>query len=91
MYAHIPKILGALLLLAILPLPYLYYELLRVVVFFGLITYIYFSLRNKEKIVLPVLGLIAVVFNPIIPLELSKMSWMIIDGFSGVFLLTRKQ
>jgi hypothetical protein len=90
MYKLIPKILGGLLILGVLPLPYIYYELLRVVVFFGLITYIYFSLRNKEKIVLPVLGLITVVFNPIIPLELSNMSWMVIDGFSGVFLFTRR-
>ena len=89
MHKFIPKILGCLLLIAVLPLPNIYYELLKVAVFFGIVIYIYFSIRKKEKIVLPALGLIAVVFNPIFPLELSQMSWMIIDGFSGMFLITR--
>lgn len=78
----------AMLFIAALPVPvYGYYVLLKIVVttVFGYAAYITFS---KGKNILPWLfGLVAVAFNPVIPVHLSKEAWVVIDIAAGIFLL----
>lgn len=73
---------------AALPVPvYGFYVLLRIVVsgVFGYAAYFAFS---KEENFLPWLfGIVAVVFNPVIPVHLPKVVWVPIDIAAGVFLL----
>jgi hypothetical protein len=84
----VSKILSLLVFVAILPLPYDYYQILRVIVSLGsvyLLVSQYNSLGSTAKG-----GLIvtALVYNPFIPVHLSKMLWVIINIVSGIFLLT---
>lgn len=81
-------ICAAMLFIAALPVPvYGYYVLLRIIVtaVFGCAAYIAFS---KDNSMLPWLyGLVAVVFNPFIPIHLPKEVWIPIDIVAAVFLL----
>ena len=81
-------ICAAMLFVAALPVPvYGYYVLLRIVVtaVFGYAAYIAFS---RDENLLPWLyGLVAVVFNPVIPVYLPKEVWVPIDIAAGLFLL----
>lgn len=81
---------AAILLLALIPLPYGYYQLLRLVatVTFGWAAYI--SLQRKEEILPWACGLLALMFNPLIPVYLPRELWMGIDAAAGVFLLYYK-
>ncbi|WP_045445728.1 DUF6804 family protein [Psychrobacter sp. JCM 18902] len=78
---------AGLLLLGVLPLPYGYYTLLRLVVF-GVFTWAAFIAFEKKEVVLPwVFVLLALIFNPIIKTYLPKEIWAIIDFCSGIFLI----
>jgi hypothetical protein len=80
------KIIGGMILLGIFPMPYDYYDLLRLVVAVGLIYFLYqnwSSLSDDKKIFLV---LITVIFNPLIPLHFSKTVWMIIDLVCGGYV-----
>ena len=78
---------SAMLLIALAPMPYAYYEILRIVVFgtFGYLSYIAVKQRQHVKVVL--LMLPALIFNPIIPLHFDKMVWVFIDVTGAVALL----
>ena len=84
------KILAALLFLAVLPLPYAYYEILRVAVSLGVLYMLVKEwplLDGKTKGVFIVIG---VLFNPFSPIYLSKVIWVVIDIIAGVYLLQIK-
>lgn len=76
----IPAIIAAIILLfALAPWPYGYYQLLRFVVC-GAASYIAFMAYNWQKIWATWLfGFIAVLFNPLIPIHLSREIWQTID------------
>lgn len=76
----IPCIVAALMLLgALAPWPYGYYQLIRFVVC-GLSMYVAFMAYNWQKLWATWLfGLIAVLFNPLIPIHLSRELWQPID------------
>ncbi|MBA7624103.1 hypothetical protein ES703_31507 [subsurface metagenome] len=76
----IPAIIAAIILLfALAPWPYGYYQLLRFVVC-GAASYIAFMAYNWQKIWAAWLfGFIAILFNPLIPIHLSREIWQTID------------
>lgn len=80
-----------LLLLAILPLPYGYYTLLRLVVCLTAAFLAWFSYKAQKVSWMWVMGFIALIFNPLIPLHLGRELWFIIDLIVavvfGIFLL----
>jgi hypothetical protein len=84
----------ALLLIAVAPMPYGYYQFMRIVV--TLVASINaFELYNKSKSVLFVVFVsIIILYNPIIPIHLNKETWMPINlitvVFFGVFALVHK-
>jgi hypothetical protein len=78
------------LLVALAPLPYGYYTLLRIVVC-GSSAFV--AYKSYETIGKPSLGIgvmigVALLFNPLIPIQLSREIWAPIDvGAALVFLL----
>jgi len=76
----IPAIIAAIILIfALAPWPYGYYQLIRFVVC-GAALYIAFMAYNWQKIWAAWLfGFIAVLFNPLIPIHLSREIWQTID------------
>ncbi len=87
------------LLVAILPLPYGYYMLLRVVVCAaaGFIAWKEYDLNGKRSNSYSwIFGVIAALFNPLIPAHLFKLLWVVINiitalTFIGHFRLRLRQ
>jgi len=76
-----------LLLLGVFDWPYEFYQLLRIIVFtVGLITS-YGFYKSKYNGWMILFGIFAFIFNPLIPVFLSKNSWIIIDIISGLLFL----
>lgn len=81
---------GVALILAILPLPYAYYQFLRIFIFFSAGFVSFKFLKQKFIPWVLVFGAIALIFNPIVPTHLDKSSWVVIDFISALlfFLAT---
>lgn len=81
-----------LLVLAILPWPYGYYLLLRVVVFFvfGYYFFHFRNLRKKSQKELPswvwAIGAFAILFNPFMPAHLFRLLWAIFN-IAGAYVI----
>jgi len=84
----IPCIIAAIMLfLALAPWPYGYYQLLRFVVC-GVAVYVAFMAYNWQKMwAVWLFGFIAVLFNPLIPIHLSREIWQPIDVVCGVLFI----
>jgi hypothetical protein len=87
---NIKYITAGLLLLAVLPLPYAYYTLLRWVVTAVSGYCIFLSYEDKSMGWAFVFAILAILFNPLVPFYMDKSSWMIFDivaaglfGFNG--------
>jgi FtsH-binding integral membrane protein len=92
------KFLAAVLLLwALADNPYGYYQLLRwfMLAIGGYLAYRFY--KNKKIIWAIIFGLVALLFNPIIPFYLQKNVWQIIDiivailFFASIFVKTDKK
>ena len=72
---------AAMCILALMPLPYGYYTLLRIVVTTAAIYAAWLCFSEGEAVDLRVAGFvfIAILFNPIIPIHLSREIWAPID------------
>lgn len=77
LFWYIPAVL---LFLGVFPLPYDYYMLLRVIIF---ISALYLMSQNKNEWLYIFLG-IAILFNPVLPIYLSKGVWIPIDIVVGI-------
>ena len=78
---------AGLLMLAVLPLPYAYYEFLRVTVT-GAAAYVAVRMVKLDRHNIAVLfGLIALLFNPIAPVYLSKQVWIIFDLMAALIFI----
>ena len=65
--------------LALLPLPYAYYMLLRVGICCVFAYFSFLSYRSKQEGLTWILGLTAAVYNPFVPLHLGREVWSIIN------------
>ena len=72
--------------IAIFGLPYGYYEFLRLVVT-GISLYAAFGLLEKDTINFWVMLFIALLFNPLIPIYLSKDIWILINIIAGSYFI----
>lgn len=82
---------AALLFLAILPLPAEFYSLLRVV---AAGTFAWGAYRNfgKRALLLPLAyTLFAILFNPVMEINLPKELWIPLDLLAAVLLLSTKK
>ncbi|MCK5225332.1 MAG: hypothetical protein KAQ89_01300 [Planctomycetes bacterium] len=84
----IPSIITAImLLLALAPWPYGYYQLLRFVVC-GASVYTAFVAYNWQKMwAIWLFGFIALLFNPLIPIHLSREIWQPIDIVCAILFM----
>lgn len=84
-------VLGVLLLLAIFQFPYGYYTFLRLAVFVGG-SFLAYQLYQLKSVSLAIaLVCIAILFNPLIPVYLSRETWLPIDLVSsGIFFYIGK-
>lgn len=75
------------LLLGLGPLPYGYYAFLRLIscTTFALAAYV--SLARKAAVFPTVYGILALLFNPFIPVHLPKLVWMFLDAGSALVLI----
>ena len=65
--------------LALLPLPYAYYMLLRIVIF-GVSAYLAVAAFSADKTELAwMLAINALIYNPVFPVHMTKDVWMIIN------------
>jgi hypothetical protein len=83
----IPTIISVVMLLAGIPkfFPYGYYTLLRLVVCGTGIYIAVFSFEKEKKSIAFPAGFIALLFNPLIPIHLTKEIWVIIDFITAIF------
>lgn len=84
----IPSLIAALMLFGALGRwPYGYYQLLRFVTC-GVAVYVAFMAYNWQKIwAVWLFGFIALLFNPLIPIHLSRELWQPIDVICAILLI----
>lgn len=82
---------ATMLLAGILPLPYGYYILLRLVVcgVFGFAVYI--AYQRKYKLLPWVFGFMVLPFNPIFTIHFSKEVWMVADFVAALLLIVTRR
>lgn len=85
----VPSIItSVLLLIAIFPIKeYSYFVLLRWVVCFSAIFVGYFLFQEKRYSWVWLMGIIAVLFNPIEPVHLNKGIWQVIDFVTAIIFI----
>lgn len=82
-YSHITIACSLLLLIAVFPLPTVFYKFLRIFIFLGAI--IVGSKAHKTTFILLSFALIAYLFNPIVPIYLLQKSiWLPVDILSAL-------
>lgn len=76
----------AMLLLALMPLPYGYYTLLRIIVFVtaGWLAYVGFQQDSENKNIHIGMLLVAVIYNPLVPISLSREIWSVLNVFGAL-------
>ena len=86
----IPCIIAAVLLfLALLDWPYGYYQLLRLVVTGSAGWVAYIAYHAKSQWLMIIFIIIALLFNPLIPVHLDRETWAGIDVLCGIgFVVT---
>ena len=83
---NIKLITAVLLLIAVAPLPYAYYTLLRWVVTGVSAFCAYLTFNDESRGWAFGFAIIAILFNPILPFYMDKSSWIIFDVVTaGVF------
>ena len=81
---------AGLLFLAIINLPYGYYTFLRIVVTFTAVYGIIKEYNGELDFGIIALGLIAVLFNPIIPIHLGEQNiWRVLNLICGIIFLVK--
>lgn len=87
MYTAPCLVCAAMLFIALFQLPYGYYTLLRLVVCLSstFLAYLAYEIRKMKSVFL--LILIAVLFNPVIPVHLDQETWAAIDVVCGLIFL----
>ena len=84
MIKNIKMITALLLLIAIFPLPYAYYQLLRIIVTISSGISAYNEYENNNYGLSIAFAIVLILFNPIAPIYLDKGTWVIIDIIVGI-------
>jgi hypothetical protein len=83
-------ICAGLLFIGLINLPIGYYTLLRIVVTIGSVTVLVNEFENGLNFWVFTFGLIAILFNPLIPVYLNnKSAWMSIDIIGGIIFVIK--
>tara|TARA_E500000178_G_C16982333_1_gene736407 strand:+ start:1474 stop:1737 length:264 start_codon:yes stop_codon:yes gene_type:complete len=77
--------------IAIFPMPYGYYNLLRIVICLSSIFFAFRLFENKEIIFVWMFGFLAILYNPIIPVYLyEKEIWIIINTATAILFFCKR-
>jgi predicted membrane protein len=83
---------GIILLLGILPLfPYAYYQILRWITTITAILLVFKYVPERKNVLSAISLAIAIFFNPISPIFLSRGIWITIDFLVAIFFLILKK
>ena len=79
--------LAVLLLLCLVKMPYGFYQIVRFLAFagFGYLAYLEYKGKNIDRMVLFVV--LALLFQPFLPLSLGRVIWNIVDVVVAVYLV----
>lgn len=81
---------AGLLLIGLIDLPIGYYTFLRIVVTIGSVAVVVTELENGFNFWIVIFGIIAIVFNPVIPIYLNDRSaWMPIDLIGAIIFIIK--
>lgn len=82
----LPLIIAGILFISIAELPYGFYTFMRIAVPILSIIYLFFAYAVEEKFNLMLIPniIIAVLWNPILPVYMDKESWVMIDAIAGI-------
>lgn len=83
-------IVSGILFLGIMPLPYDYYTILRIVVCVFFIWSAFIAFEKKIEIFPWIFCTLAILFNPLMKIHLSKPIWMVMDASTAIFILIIK-
>lgn len=83
---NILYIAAGLLLIAVFPLPYGYYTFCRIAIS-AITIYVALNHLKKETISFYIFIGIAILFNPIVPIHLSKEIWIPIDLILSIYFI----
>tara|TARA_E500000318_G_C3564982_1_gene215268 strand:- start:1872 stop:2171 length:300 start_codon:yes stop_codon:yes gene_type:complete len=87
---YVLSVCGVLLFLALADLPIGYYTLLRIMVTIGAVAVVITELEKGIGFWVIAFGIIAILFNPVIPIYLNdKSAWMPIDIIVGILYLIK--
>ena len=79
-----------LLFIGLMDLPIGYYTLLRIAITIGSVAVVVTELENGLNFWVITFGIIAIIFNPFIPIYLNDKSvWVPIDIFGGILFLVK--
>jgi hypothetical protein len=83
-------ICSSLLFLGVANMPIGYYNFLRIMVTIGAVLIIIQELKDGTGMWVVIFGIVAVLFNPLIPVYLGKKeNWLLIDLISAVLFLVK--
>lgn len=84
----IPAVIAApMLFVAVANLPYDYFILLRWVVTVCAVIILYAALEKEDNTWMVIMGAVAILFNPIWPVHLTKSIWIPIDIAAGILFI----
>jgi len=88
-YKNIASGISIIMLLLAIPTfwPYGYYVLLRWVVTISAVFLLSLVYESKKTFWLFLMGIVAILFNPIIPIYLDKETWIVIDFIVAILFL----
>jgi len=88
-YKNIASIISIIMLLLAIPSiwPYGYYILLRWVVTFSAVFLLWLAYESKKTFWFFLMGILVILFNPVIPVYLDKETWIIIDLIVAILFL----
>ena len=80
------KFCAAILFIGVLPLPYIFYMFLRLIITIAAF-YFAFKVVPRDSNDFFILIVIGILFNPLIPVFLFKALWIPIDIITGIYFL----
>ena len=88
-YKNIVSVISIIMLILAIPTfwAYGYYVLLRWVVTISAVFLLSLAYESKKTFWLFLMGMVAILFNPIIPVYLDKETWVVIDFIVAIIFL----
>ena len=80
-------ILTVLLLLCLAKMPYGFFQIVRFLAFvgFGYLAYLQYKYKNIDRMIL--FGVLALLFQPFLPLKIGRILWNIVDVIVAGYLI----